>query len=198
MIIDDNRDTIFVNEVQPKPTSLGHDYGRSSPNRNTGNSGIPQYAAFPLRACRYVVMVTTAAPLIFMRRLGLQSMTRTLSYTAKYNSSPIVTGLYKYSTQYLTNPTLVNILSPWIYLARTSMYTRLKSPLPLYQEMPEETLLSLQFPTPWLQLQLCTLLFYQHNLCQEKLDNSPANQQLNQTPCSRRLHPWFWEPHNHH
>jgi hypothetical protein len=28
-----------------------------------------------------------------MRRLGLQSMTRTLSYTAKYNSSLIVTGL---------------------------------------------------------------------------------------------------------
>jgi hypothetical protein len=112
MIIDDNRDTIFVNEVQPKPTSLGHDYGRSSPNRNTGRSGIPQYAAFPLRASRYVVMVTTEAPLIFMRRLGLQSMTRTLSYTAKYNSSPIVTGLYKYSTQYLTNPNLVNILPP--------------------------------------------------------------------------------------
>jgi hypothetical protein len=198
MIIDDNRDTIFVNEVQPKPTSLGHDYGRSSPNRNTGRSGIPQYAAFPLRASRYVVMVTTEAPLIFMRRLGLQSMTRTLSYTAKYNSSPIVTGLYKYSTQYLTNPTLVNILSPWICLGRTSMYTRLKSPLPLYQEMPEETLLSLQFPTPWLHLQLCTLLFYQHNLCQAKLDTSPANQQLNQTPCCCRLHPWFWEPHNHH
>jgi hypothetical protein len=28
-------------------------------------------------------------------------MTRTLPYTAKYNSSLIVTGLYKYSTQYL-------------------------------------------------------------------------------------------------
>jgi hypothetical protein len=30
-ITDDNGDTIFVNEVQPKPTSPGHDYGRSSP-----------------------------------------------------------------------------------------------------------------------------------------------------------------------
>jgi hypothetical protein len=29
-------------------------------------------------------------------------MTRTLPYTAEYNPSLIVTGLYKYSTQYLT------------------------------------------------------------------------------------------------
>jgi hypothetical protein len=123
-------------------------------------------------------------PLIFMRRLGLQSMTRTLPYTAKYNSSPIVTwlykystqyltnnsspivtGLYKYSTQYLTNSTLANILPPWICLARTSMYTRLKSLLPLYQELPEETLLSLQFPTLWLHLQLCTNPLLSNNLC---------------------------------
>jgi hypothetical protein len=44
----------------------------------------------------------SSPPLIFMRRLGLQRMARTLLYTAKYNSSPIVTGLYKYSTEYLT------------------------------------------------------------------------------------------------
>jgi hypothetical protein len=49
-------------------------------------------------------MVTTAAPpLIFTRGLELQSMTRTLPYTAKYNSSLVVTGPYKYSTRYLTN-----------------------------------------------------------------------------------------------
>ncbi|CAL4925790.1 unnamed protein product [Urochloa decumbens] len=30
-IKDDTGDTMFVNEVQPKPTSPGHDYGRSSP-----------------------------------------------------------------------------------------------------------------------------------------------------------------------
>ncbi|KAF8772329.1 hypothetical protein HU200_005867 [Digitaria exilis] len=30
-ITDDTGDTIFVNKVQPKPTSPGHDYGRSSP-----------------------------------------------------------------------------------------------------------------------------------------------------------------------
>jgi hypothetical protein len=137
-------------------------------------------------------------PLIFMRRLRLHSMTRTLSYTAKYNSSPIVTGLYKYSTQYLINSTLANIPPTWICLARTSMYTRLESPLLLYQELPEETLLYLQFPTPWLHVQLCSLFFYHHNLCQAKLDSSPAKQQLNLTPCSTRLHPWYWEPHNHH
>jgi hypothetical protein len=52
-ITDDNGDTIFVNEVQPKPTSPGHDYGRTSPNHNTGRSGSRQYAAFP---CEPVAM----------------------------------------------------------------------------------------------------------------------------------------------
>jgi hypothetical protein len=102
-ITDDNGDTIFNNEVQRMPTSSGHDYGRSSPTVTPVAPGSRQYTAFLLRVCRYVIMVTSAAPpLIFMRRSRLQSMTRTLSYTAKYNSSPIVTGLYKYSTQYLT------------------------------------------------------------------------------------------------
>jgi hypothetical protein len=45
-----------------------------------------------------------------MSRLGLQSMTRTLPYTAKYNSSPIVTVLYKYSTQYLTVPEVIAVV----------------------------------------------------------------------------------------
>jgi hypothetical protein len=62
MITDDNRDTIFGNEVQSKPTSPGHDYGRSSPTATQVAPGSRQYAAFPLRAYRYVVMVTTAAP----------------------------------------------------------------------------------------------------------------------------------------
>jgi hypothetical protein len=46
-ITDDTRGTIFVNEVQSKPISPGHDYGRSTPNRNTSRSGSRQYAAFP-------------------------------------------------------------------------------------------------------------------------------------------------------
>jgi hypothetical protein len=102
LITDDNRDTIFGNKVQPKPTSPRHDYGRSSPIRNTGRSGSRQYAAFPSKPVAMSSWLQQQPPLIFMRRLGLQSMTRTLPYTAKYNSSPIVTGLYKYSTQYLT------------------------------------------------------------------------------------------------
>jgi hypothetical protein len=44
-ITDDTGGTIFVNEVQPEPTSPGHDYERSSPNRNTGHSGSRQYAS---------------------------------------------------------------------------------------------------------------------------------------------------------
>jgi hypothetical protein len=102
MITDDNGDTIFVNEVQPKPTSPGHDYGRTSPNHNTGRSGSRQYAVFPCELVAMSSWLQQQPPLIFMRKLGLQSMTRTLPYTTKYNSGPIVTGLYKYSTQYLT------------------------------------------------------------------------------------------------
>jgi hypothetical protein len=104
-ITDDSGDTIFVNEVQPKPTSPGHDYGRSSP---TATSAAPDPGNTPpshasLSLCHHGY--NSSPPLIFMRRLGLQSMTRTLPYTAKYNSSLIVAGLYKYSTQYLTRTT---------------------------------------------------------------------------------------------
>jgi hypothetical protein len=65
--------------------------------------GSRQYAAFPLRARRYVVMVTTTAPSHMYEEARLQNMTRTLPYTTKYNSSLIVTELYKYSTQNLTH-----------------------------------------------------------------------------------------------
>jgi hypothetical protein len=46
-ITDDNRDTIFVNKVQPKPTSPRHDYGRSSPIATPAALGSPHRAAFP-------------------------------------------------------------------------------------------------------------------------------------------------------
>jgi hypothetical protein len=101
-ITDDNRDTIFVNEVQPKPTSPGHDYGRSSPTATPVAPGSRQYAAFPRESVAMSSWLRQQPPPIFIRRLGLHSMTRTLPYTAKYNSSPIVTGLYKYLTQYRT------------------------------------------------------------------------------------------------
>jgi hypothetical protein len=52
-ITNDTGGTIFVNEVQPKPSSPGHDNGCSSPNRNTGRSRSRQYAAFP---CEPVTM----------------------------------------------------------------------------------------------------------------------------------------------
>jgi hypothetical protein len=60
--------------------------------------GSRQYAAFPLRACRYVLMVITAAPSNIYEEARVQSMTRTLPYSVKYNSSLIITELYKYST----------------------------------------------------------------------------------------------------
>jgi hypothetical protein len=55
-ITDDNGDTIFINEVQPKPSFPGHDYERSSPNRNTSRSGIPAIRRLPpasLSLCRH-------------------------------------------------------------------------------------------------------------------------------------------------
>jgi hypothetical protein len=61
-ITDDNGDTIFVNEVQPKSTTPGHDYKRSSPTATPTALGSRHRAVSPLRACRYAVIVTTAAP----------------------------------------------------------------------------------------------------------------------------------------
>jgi hypothetical protein len=59
-ITDDNGDTIFVNEVRPKPTSSGHDYALL-PNRNTGRFRIPASHRLP-----------PASLSLFMRRLRLQ------------------------------------------------------------------------------------------------------------------------------
>jgi hypothetical protein len=86
----DNGDTIFVNEVQLKSRSPGHDYGRSSPNRNTGRSGIPTIRRLPpasLSLCHHGY--NSSLPLIFMRSLRLQSMTRTLSYTSNTTQVPL-------------------------------------------------------------------------------------------------------------
>jgi hypothetical protein len=44
-ITDDNGDTIFGNEVQPKPTSPGHDYECSSPTATPVPPGSRQYAS---------------------------------------------------------------------------------------------------------------------------------------------------------
>jgi hypothetical protein len=60
-ITNDNIDMIFVIEVQPKPTFLRHDYRRSSPTAAPAAIESRHHAVFSLRACRYVVMVTTTA-----------------------------------------------------------------------------------------------------------------------------------------
>jgi hypothetical protein len=148
---------MFIQSLHPRGMTTGAPPQITTPAAPDPGNTPPSPASLSL--CRHGY--NSSPPLIFMRRLGLRSMTWTLPYTAKYNSSLIVTELYKYSTQYFTNSTLANLPPPWICLARTSVYTRLKSSLPLYQELPKETLLPLQFPTPWLHLQLCTLLFYQ-------------------------------------
>jgi hypothetical protein len=64
-ITDDNRDTIFGNEVQPKPTSRGMTTG-APPQPQHRPLRIPAIRRLPLRACRYVIMVTTAVPLSYL------------------------------------------------------------------------------------------------------------------------------------
>jgi hypothetical protein len=86
----DNGDTIFVNEVQPKSTSRGMTIG-APPNRNTDRFRIRASRHLPpasLSLCRHGY--NSSPLLIYMRRLRLWSMTQTLPYTAKYNSSLIV------------------------------------------------------------------------------------------------------------
>jgi hypothetical protein len=58
MITDDNRDTIFVNEVQLKPTSPGMTTGTPPQYRNNDRFRILTLCRLPLRACLYVIMVT--------------------------------------------------------------------------------------------------------------------------------------------
>jgi hypothetical protein len=70
-ITDDNRDTIFGNEVQPKPTSPGHDYGRSSPTATPAapDPGNTSSSPASLSLCHHGY--NSSPPLIFMKRLGL-------------------------------------------------------------------------------------------------------------------------------
>jgi hypothetical protein len=91
-ITDGTGGTTFGNEVQPKPTSPGYDYGRSSPNRNTVRSGSQQYATFPCEPvlCRHGY--NSGPPLIFMRSPGYKSPTRTLHPTANTTPNPNVTN----------------------------------------------------------------------------------------------------------
>jgi hypothetical protein len=64
-ITNNNGDMIFVNEVQSKPTSSGYDYRRSSPTTTpTALDDITPHS--PLRVCRYVIIVTTSAPLSYL------------------------------------------------------------------------------------------------------------------------------------
>jgi hypothetical protein len=110
-ITDDNGDTIFVNEVQPKPTSPGHDR-TLLPKPQHRSLRDPDNT--PPSHCEHVAMSSWLQQQppshIYEEARVTESMTRTRPYTAKYNSSLIVTGLYKYSIQYLT-ANLVEMLS---------------------------------------------------------------------------------------
>jgi hypothetical protein len=81
-IKDYNRDTIFVNEVQLKPISRGMTTGALPQYHNTGRFRIPASRRLPpvsLSLCLHGY--NSNPPLIFMRRLGLQSRTQTLPYS---------------------------------------------------------------------------------------------------------------------
>jgi len=110
------RHEIFVDEVQPKPTSPRHDYGRSL--WGPGNMP-PPLADLSL----YVVMVTTVVllDLIFMRSSGYKIMTQTLHHTANTTLHPTANttpspNVTDYLGEYYS--TILNCL------ARISVYTR--------------------------------------------------------------------------
>ena len=70
---------------------------------NTGCSGVSSSCRLPptsMSLCRHGY--NSNPPIIFMRRSGSQSLTRTLPYNAKYNSSPNVTGLVQIFAIYST------------------------------------------------------------------------------------------------
>jgi hypothetical protein len=183
MITDDNGDTVFVNEVQLKPRSLGHDYGYSSQTATPTALGSRHRAAFPLRACRYVVMVTTAAPSHIYEARVTEYDTDSILYCQiqlKSHRNRTVQIFDTISNKLHLGQYSTTLKPSWTNLI---VYQTWAITLPLYQEMPEETLLSLQFLTPWLYLQLCTLLFYHHNLCKAQSDSTPAKQILNLTSC---------------
>jgi len=65
-ITDNTRGTIFVNEVQPKPSPRGTIMALLPNTSNTAALGFRQRAAALLRTYCYVIMVTTAALLSYL------------------------------------------------------------------------------------------------------------------------------------
>jgi hypothetical protein len=143
--------------------------------RNTGRSRVLASCRLPPATMSlYCHGYNSSPPLIFMRKSGLPSLTRTLPYTAKYNSSPIITGLIQIFNTYSTNSTLMNILPNWSRHAWTSMYTGLElSSLSRSRTARRSTAIP-AIPNSGTPPAIVHLLFYHHNLCQTKLDSVPA------------------------
>ena len=108
-------DKLAKSETTPETRSLLTRFGQSLHPRGMTTGAPPQYRntgrfRAPTASCRLPLASLSLCrhsynnnpPLIFMRRSGLQSLTRTLPYTTKYNSSPIVTGLVQIFDTYST------------------------------------------------------------------------------------------------
>jgi hypothetical protein len=167
-IRDDNGETIFVNEVRSKRTSSGHDCRRSPTATPTAlgsqhHASSPSHASLSLRRHGY-----NSSPLSYLwGGPGYRVWTDSTLYIVKYNLSLIVTELYKYSTQYLTNSTLANIPPSWSRLARISTFAALS-------KVAWRNTSIFAIPNSRLHLQLCTLLFYHNNFCPTKLESSTS------------------------
>jgi hypothetical protein len=79
MIIDDNKDVILVNDVQPKTTSLGMTMGAPPQYRNTDRFRIPTSCRLP----RMSIIMSSLCPSHIYEKVRLKSMKQTLPYTAK-------------------------------------------------------------------------------------------------------------------
>ena len=116
------RDELARSQMTPEARSLLTRFGQSLHPRSMTTGAPPQFCntgrfrvstascrlpPASLSLCRHGY--NSSHPLIFMRRSGLQSLTRTLPYTVNLQLNPIVTGLVQIFDTYSTNSTLTNI-----------------------------------------------------------------------------------------
>lgn len=107
---------IFFNEIQPKPTSQGSDYGRSSltniaPNRYECMSSTSSSPCMSTLYCsRYMQLHRSVLLFKRDRYPRIESDSYSISISSTTSNPKLQPTTYAYSTQTLTNYTLTNML----------------------------------------------------------------------------------------